>query len=483
MIHSPFILRLSAGVWLSLLTVPAFAQSATRLQLFAASPSAAGEPVTLSALVDSLGAGAPTGNVAFADGATVLGSRALTTTSGVGQATLAAGFQHACALHSSGGVQCWGNNGRGQLGDGTLTSRSRADWVSGLRSGVVAVAAGYRHSCALTDRGAVKCWGWNSYGQLGDGANVDRAAPVQVAGLESGVIAIAAGAYHSCALTDDGGVKCWGYNRGGQLGNGIARGQGGYTPSAIAGPANYTALAVGWSHSCALTRGGAVKCWGENTTGAVGDGTTTNRALPTEVHGLAGDVVALTALGYQSCAITSAGALYCWGYNRYGQIGDGTTTDRYAPVQVSGLSSGVVAAAAGYYQTCALMGTGDMRCWGGNGYGQLGDGSVTPHLRPSPVRSLGAAAVAVASGGDFSCASLVDRIVRCWGNNVVGQIGDGTNTVRLLPATTTGLLAVLRARANISTTALVAGWHLLRARYAGDARHGASSAIIPYLAQ
>ncbi|MGA9350442.1 MAG: hypothetical protein WBW48_16795, partial [Anaerolineae bacterium] len=187
-----------------------------------------------------------------------------------------------------------------------------------------AIAAGYRHTCALT-AGGVKCWGYNGYGQLGDGTWTWRNTPVDVSGLTSGVTTIAAGSYHTCALTAGGGAKCWGHNNNGQLGDGTTTNRN--TPVDVSGlTSGVDAIAAGSYHTCALTAGG-VKCWGLNDYGQLGDGTTTNRNTPVDVSGLTSGVAAIAAGYYHTCALT-AGGVKCWGRNNNGQLGDGTTTDR-----------------------------------------------------------------------------------------------------------------------------------------------------------
>jgi alpha-tubulin suppressor-like RCC1 family protein len=246
-----------------------------------------------------------------------------------------------------------------------------------------AISAGYGHTCALTNAGGVECWGDNGYGQLGDGTTADRHSPVAVSGLASGVQAIAAGEALTCAVTNAGGVKCWGDNSNGQIGDGTTADR--RSPVAVSGLAGVRALAAGEARRCAaLTRAGGVKCWGSNYLGELGNETTIRQLTPSAVSGLDSGVAAIAAGGEaHGCALTTAGEVKCWGYNGYGQLGDGTTANRHSPVDVSGLPGGVQAiAAGGYGHTCALTSAGEVKCWGRNSSGQLGDGTTTERSRP-----------------------------------------------------------------------------------------------------
>ncbi len=358
-------------------------------------------------------------------------------TSGV--VAIATGGYHTCALVTGGGVKCWGSNYVGQLGDGFTTARWTAVDVVGLSSGISAIDTGDGHTCAISMGGSVKCWGSNFDGQLGDGSTTDRWTAVDVSRLGSGVSAVATGSLHSCALTTDGGVKCWGYNENGQLGDG---GTVMVRPTAVdvSGlSSGVSAMAAGERHTCALTTGGGVKCWGYNRFGQLGDGTNTNRSTPANVSGLSGGVSAIATGRFHTCALTTGGGVKCWGDNISGQLGDGTTTDRWTAVDVSGLSSGVSAIATGSRHSCAITTGGGVKCWGSNIRGQLGDGTATDRWTAADVSGLSSGVSAIAAGNFYTCALTTGGGVTCWGDNISGQLGDGTTTDRLTAVDVSGL--------------------------------------------
>ena len=345
---------------------------------------------------------------------------------------LAAGGEHTCALTAAGAVQCWGRNNEGQLGDGSTTSKSTPQPVTGLASGVAVIAAGGNHTCALTTAGAVQCWGNNPFGQLGDGSTTNTTTPQPVTGLASGVAAISAGVYHTCALTTAGAVQCWGRNAYGQLGDGSTTDK--TTPQPVTGMASgVAAIAAGGNHTCALTTAGAVQCWGRNLDGQLGDGSTTNKSTPQPVAGLASGVAAVVTGYGHTCALTTAGAVQCWGFNTSGQLGDGSSTNKSTPQPVTGLTSGVAAIAAGYDHTCALTRAGAVQCWGASPFGQLGDGSTTSKSTPQPVPGLASGVAAIAAGGSHTCALATAGVVQCWGYNFSGQLGNGGTASRSVP--------------------------------------------------
>ncbi|MBX7185156.1 MAG: hypothetical protein K1Y01_08450, partial [Vicinamibacteria bacterium] len=340
-----------------------------------------------------------------------------------------AGGNHACALTTSGGVKCWGWNGNGELGDGTATTRLRPVDVMGLATGVVKIAAGLNHTCALTNQGGIKCWGRNDRGQLGNGTTVSSLSPANVTGLTSGVVDITVGEVHTCAITSAGGVKCWGDNLLGQLGDGTTVGRA--TPADVLTlKSGAMAVSAGLQHTCALTQAGGLKCWGYNGWGGLGNGTTDDQAAATDVTGLSRGVIALSAGGYHTCALTSEGGVKCWGANAGGEVGDGTTTDRLVPIAVSDLAAGVESISAGEGHTCAITSGHAALCWGVNGEGRLGDGTEANRLTPTPVSGFARNAAAISAGGLHTCALTGQGGARCWGGNALGAVGDGTTTDR-----------------------------------------------------
>ncbi len=354
-------------------------------------------------------------------------------------ASVVAGSSHNCALTTGGGVECWGNNGSGQLGDGTTTNRSTPTPVSGLSSGVAAVAAGDQHTCAVTISGGVVCWGSNYFGQLGDGTTTNRLTPTAVFGLASGVAAVAAArGYYTCAVTTGGAVLCWGNNAYGQLGDGTTTNR--LTPTAVSGLASgVAAITTGGMHACAVTTGGGVMCWGANSYGQIGDGTTTTRTTPVAVSGLSSGIAAIGTGNVHTCALTTGGGVVCWGSNANGELGDGTTTTRWTPVAVSGMSAGVAAIATGGWHSCAVTTGSSVLCWGNNEYGELGDGTTTDRWTPVAASGLSTGIAAIAVGWYQTCALTAGGGVVCWGHNNYGQIGDGTTTDRWVPTTVSGL--------------------------------------------
>lgn len=374
----------------------------------------------------------------------------------VGWTQVSAGGQHSCAVAQDGGLWCWGQNGYGQLGDGTTTPRNVPTRVSGM-TGVAQVSAGKYHSCAVKTDQSAWCWGFNPYGQLGDNATHQTCfaadcsqAPVAVSGMGSGVVFIGAGRDHSCALKADGSAWCWGANGQRQLGDGTLINRP--TPVLVSGlGAGVAQLSTGLRHNCVVKTDGSSRCWGQNFDGRLGDGTTNDSSIPVLVSGMDQQVAFISAGGHHTCLVKTNGSAWCWGANMAGQLGDGTTSQRLLPTAVSGLGSGVMQISAGgtegsYETTCALKTDGSAWCWGENQYGQLGIGGTADATTPSQVAGMGSGVTAISAGGStympdqvaHTCALRTDGTARCWGYNSYGNVGDGTTEHRYTPVAVSG---------------------------------------------
>lgn len=331
---------------------------------------------------------------------------------------------HNCVLAEPEPFTCWGYNIEGQLGIGTTKNSTVPVPVDGLDFGIRAFSAGEGPTCAVTTEGGVKCWGKNDSGQLGNDSTISSSTPVDVAGLSSGVTAVSAGVDHACALLEDGGIKCWGANKAGQLGDGTTDNSS--VPVEVDGLGeDAVAIAVDFGSTCAITSGGGVKCWGSNTNGQLGNGTTDDSSEPVDVKGLDSGVAAIDANGRHACAVTEDGAVLCWGSNMVGQLGNGSTDDSDEPVEVSGLGSGVTAISTGSGHSCALTDAGAVTCWGFNEAGGLGNGSTKNADIPVAVDGLDSGVIAITTGNAHSCA-LTDSGIKCWGYNGYGGLGVGT---------------------------------------------------------
>ncbi|MGE5740986.1 MAG: chitobiase/beta-hexosaminidase C-terminal domain-containing protein [Candidatus Aminicenantes bacterium RBG_16_66_30] len=342
---------------------------------------------------------------------------------------ISAGTYHTITVKADGTVWTWGGNFEGQVGDGTTTSRPAPAQVSGL-SGVVvvAVSAGYHHSVALTSDGTLWAWGRNMYGQLGDGTTTPRLTPVQVQGI-AGVTAIAGGENSTYALKSDGTVWAWGQNSEGQLGNGTRTDQ--YAPVQVQGLSGVTAIAAGELHGVALTSGGTIWAWGNNVYGALGDGTTTPQLIPVQVTSLTG-IVAIAANGFHTAAVKNDGTLWACGNGLYGELGIGDQPSVFpTPAQALGLTA-VAAAGAGSHHTLALIDDGTLWACGYNYYGQLGDGTTTDRSIAVPVQGI-TSVITVGASYYHTVAIISDGTVWAWGHNYDYQLGDGTTTDRLIP--------------------------------------------------
>lgn len=392
------------------------------------------------------------------------------------------GSGFSCGIHSS-GLKCWGYNGFGQLGDGTAVDKYSPTLVSGGLN-FQSVSLGMYHTCGVTTSGAVYCWGYNLYGQLGDSTTISRTTPTAVTGLSSGVARVFAGAYHSCALLTNNSLKCWGQNSSGQLGIGNTTNQS--SPYLVTG--TYTEVSLGTVHSCAIGTDNALRCWGEGDFYRLGTGATTDLSSPAIIdsgvsyvsigagdentcavtssnalkcwgrnntYGLAGignfSTWAMTPqtvfsgylfykvkLGlYHACAEGPSHAILCWGSNEQGQLGDNLLSLNKTPQLFSGTTLSNIVMSKGYIspgnQICGIMTDSSLWCGGNNTYGTVGDGTNTDRSRALMIDYPTSYSKVATAGDSHSCGITSNGVLKCWGSNVYGQIGDGSITSRTTP--------------------------------------------------
>jgi alpha-tubulin suppressor-like RCC1 family protein len=384
----------------------------------------------------------------------------------IGIASITAGLDNTCALMTNRQARCWGHGLYGTNGNGTTDQFDTAATVrnatnSGPLVNVRQVAVGRDHACALLTNGQVRCWGRGQHGQMGNGTTTEaNLLPVVVrnatgsAPLQN-VTQVSAEDDHTCALLETGQVRCWGANAEGQMGDGT-KGVDRLRPVAVrsvSGAGRLTGITqvdAGEDQTCARTATGQARCWGLNDSGQLGDGTEENRLRPVIVRNVAdtGPLVSVrrvTSGGYHSCAVLTNGQARCWGYGFDGELGDGPPEDSNSnPVVVSNPSgsgplTGVRSVQVGYVHTCALVTGGEVRCWGGNGEGYLGIGTLGgERLRPVRVRNAtntatfsGASQLSV--GVSHTCVRLTNGQARCWGAGDSGRLGDGDADDEPLP--------------------------------------------------
>ena len=356
-------------------------------------------------------------------------------------AQVVSGGRHSCGLDAGGVAYCWGFNGDGQLGMGVDVGGSGPVFstpfpmaVTGSLTFARLNSGGY-HACGLTLSSNPYCWGKNIDGRVGaSGAGTSANAPVQVDGGQA-FSTISGGGAHTCSLTQGGRVNCWGANGEGQVGVVL----GGIitidsltfrSPVPVMAATIFSDVAAGGLHSCALTAGGAPWCWGYNTSGQLGNGTTAGSTFPVLVSG-ALSLTSISSGAAHSCGLTAAGAAWCWGTNVNGELGDGTIITRTAPVLVSGgLTFASITSGASH--TCGVTAAGVAYCWGMNTSGQLGDGTAGSSTGPVAVGS-GLLFSQVAAGERHTCGVTTGQVAYCWGNNQYGQLGDASLVNRTLP--------------------------------------------------
>jgi alpha-tubulin suppressor-like RCC1 family protein len=358
---------------------------------------------------------------------------------------VSAGDSHTCALKPDGTAVCWGANSNGELGIGVITTTQSTATVAVVDlTQAVALATGKQHTCALHGGGAVSCWGENSRGQLGNGTFVGTGStgitrPAAVPGI-SDAVALAAGDFHTCALRATGQLLCWGINASGQLGDGTTNNTA--TPTAVLGLGNIVAVGASTNNTCALTAQGTMFCWGSNNKGQLGNGTTASATeahpQPIAVQGLSDEPLAAITVGNEHhCALMQSGTARCWGNNNFGQLGDSTTTNSALPVVVPGLT-GITMLSAGSRHTCALSASNaQVSCWGINSTGQLGIGTTAPTTGINTVIDL-TDAITINAGLFHTCALRSNGAISCWGQGGSNQLGNGSTALKSRPVPVAG---------------------------------------------
>jgi alpha-tubulin suppressor-like RCC1 family protein len=343
-----------------------------------------------------------------------------------GSMKIACGYFHSLAICNDGTVQTWGVNSYGQLGNGTNINSKIPVQVNSL-TGITDVKSGSEHCLALKNDGTVWAWGRNFYGQLGNGNTNNSNVPVNATGLTN-ITAISAGYQNSFALKSDGTIWAWGYNTSGQLGNGTNANSS--VPVQIISLTGIIAISGGNHHTIALKNDGTVWAWGDSPSYQLGNGTNIASYTPTQVSNLTG-IIKIEAGDYNSFAIKNDGTVWAWGSNYWGAYGNGTTADGTTPVQITALT-GITSIIAAARHSLAIKSDGTVISWGYNYNNQLGDGTAIDSYFPVPVSLLNSI-TSIAGFTDHSIALKSDGTIWSWGSNFLGQLGDGTLINRSIP--------------------------------------------------
>jgi alpha-tubulin suppressor-like RCC1 family protein len=353
---------------------------------------------------------------------------------------IAAAARISFAIKDDGTLWAWGSSTKGQLGDGSTVSLPYSLSPKKIGSDFIAVSAGVGHSLGLKNDGTLRAWGDNTFGQLGDGTTTTSYVPKPI---DSGstYTAVSAGYNFSLALKNDGTLWAWGDNTYGQLGDGTTTPS--HVPIPIDSGSTYTAISAGTAHSLALKSDGTLWAWGDNTYGELGDNSTTASHTPKQID----SGYAAIAAGYlYSLAIKLDGTLMAWGNNDQVNLGTGSSGDKHVPTQIdsgfwpvagaiSASKFSVLGNTTVYYHSLALKNDGSLWAWGDNLFGQLGDGSLTPSYAPKQILvDSGFGFTAVSAGeDDHSLAIKNDGSLWAWGRNTCGALGDGTTNTRYVP--------------------------------------------------
>jgi alpha-tubulin suppressor-like RCC1 family protein len=344
---------------------------------------------------------------------------------------LTTNFFHSCGVTTDNLAYCWGDNGNGQLGDGTTTQRRRPVLVGGGRH-FRQISAGSNHTCAVTPGNRAFCWGNNAAGQLGTGTTTPRKNPVAVAGglLFSRVFA---GAVQACGVTLDNRAYCWGSNFEGQLGDGTTTDR--LSPVPVSGGHLFGQVSLSGLHTCGVTPGSVLFCWGNNSEGELGDGTRIDRRSPVATHTGSLSIRQVSAGSNYTCALTTTDLAYCWGQNGNGRLGNGTFNQgSLLPVKVRG-GLHFRSITTGLSHACALTAANVPYCWGD--YFFIGTGATSDQRAPMRVAG-GLLLSQVQTRVQHTCGATPGNRAYCWGLNADGQIGDGTTSFRTLPVPVAG---------------------------------------------
>ena len=353
----------------------------------------------------------------------------------IGGRTVWSSGWHSCANEGT-TLYCWGQNSDGEIGNDSTRNAGVRRPVMNIPT-PTAVGLGQFVTCTCDSGGLAWCWGRNVEGELGIGVtSLTMSVPTQVPGIAD-CAQIGGGAQHTCVVHRGGTVSCWGSNSSGQAGQSPAGKTPLTSPAAVAGLTNVAEIRAGEAFTCARKNDMTVWCWGDNSSGQLGDGTQTARALPAVVSGLGADIVELAIGRFIACARHATGHVSCWGANEHGQLGTGTTTASNIPIDVVGVAD-AAQMAIGIVHVCVVRRSGILSCWGGNQNGQLGIGLTVDSLMPVDVGSLHDV-TSIAAGSVHTCARHSQGLA-CWGENIVNQIGDGTTTDRFSPVSVAGFL-------------------------------------------
>jgi alpha-tubulin suppressor-like RCC1 family protein len=341
------------------------------------------------------------------------------------------GDSHTCAARF-GVLYCWGANADGRLGLGDDTDRSAPARV-GADADWTAVATGVAHTCALKQDGSVWCFGANTFGQLGQGTQASSAVPLPVV-LPGKAVLLSSEANTACVVLEDGALYCWGRNFEGNIGLGdVHPGVDQALPIRSGTTSDWSAIGTGDGHTCGVRAPGALFCWGRNSTSNLGLGQTVDVQLRSATRVGTDEDWSIVASGQDSsCAIRTAGSLFCWGGNGSGNLGLGDRELRQAPAVLAAprAGGGWAAVSLDTFHACAVSLAGDLYCWGRNIEGQLGTGDLDDRLEPTLIGQGDARYVSAVVGRFSTCAVTTDSHIACSGENASGQLGTGDNTRR-----------------------------------------------------